>query len=405
MEVQILSPAPNLKDCKSMTYNPFFICVDRFDRAVIMLADGWCGRIVVFYGILWWEMAINKLPNIKIYKDRDSYRVKWWVEQTPYAIIFPNKLEATLAIAKIKLAMSGSQPWPPELLKKSSVQKFLKSHLISKSSDGQSIVEEYIEVITGEVTKGWVRFSKMCLDDLNKIGALQEITVSEAQKYISKIGQEQSISTRNKKLLIIKKFYNWAVATHFWPLNPFADIKKLRAVKINSDIHYLSRSEREVVLEKALTKKYGLAVWICLYTGMRRSEAFSLRWADINFETETIIAQSKGGATRTIPLAAPLFEKLQEYRKESGMVIESDSTFVDASRWLIDYLRAQCEPDINRKCIGWNPFRHTFCTLLAQSGVSLDKISMWAGHSPTICKRYYARFIPKDQRDTDIDRL
>ncbi len=72
----------------------------------------------------------------------------------------------------------------------------------------------------------------------------------------------------------------------------------------------------EVDLEKALTKKYGLAVWICLYTGMRRPEAFSLRWTDINFNTETIVAQSKGGATRTIPLTAPLLEKLQEHLKE-----------------------------------------------------------------------------------------
>jgi hypothetical protein len=55
--------------------------------------------------------------------------------------------------------------------------------------------------------------------------------------------------------------------------------------------------------------------------------------------------------------------------------------------------------------IGWNAFRHTFGSLLAQSGVSLDKICSWMGNTPEVCKRHYAQFVPRGGHDEDIDKL
>jgi hypothetical protein len=42
---------------------------------------------------------------------------------------------------------------------------------------------------------------------------------------------------------------------------------------------------------------------------------------------------------------------------------------------------------------------------LAQAGVSLDKISAWMGNTPAVCRNHYAQFVPRDQRDEEIDRL
>ena len=46
-----------------------------------------------------------------------------------------------------------------------------------------------------------------------------------------------------------------------------------------------------------------------------------------------------------------------------------------------------------------------FGSLLAQDGVSIDKISAWMGNTPEVCRRHYAQFVPRDRRDEDIDRL
>lgn len=54
--------------------------------------------------------------------------------------------------------------------------------------------------------------------------------------------------------------------------------------------------------------------------------------------------------------------------------------------------------------IGWNAFRHTFATLRAQAGVSLDKISSWMGNTPEVCRRHYTQFMPRDRHDEDIDK-
>lgn len=54
--------------------------------------------------------------------------------------------------------------------------------------------------------------------------------------------------------------------------------------------------------------------------------------------------------------------------------------------------------------IGWNAFRHTFATLRAQAGVTLDKISSWMGNTPDVCRRHYAQFQPRNVHDDEIDK-
>jgi len=68
-------------------------------------------------------------------------------------------------------------------------------------------------------------------------------------------------------------------------------------------------------------------------------------------------------------------------------------------------LRRKRLPYIPPERIGWNSSRHTFGSLLAQEGVSLDKISAWMGNSPEICRRHYAEFVPRDAHDEDIEKL
>jgi hypothetical protein len=68
-------------------------------------------------------------------------------------------------------------------------------------------------------------------------------------------------------------------------------------------------------------------------------------------------------------------------------------------------INAASENPIPEERIGWNSFRHTFGSLLAQAGVSLDKICSWMGNTPEVCRRHYAQFVPRGSRDDEIDRL
>lgn len=54
--------------------------------------------------------------------------------------------------------------------------------------------------------------------------------------------------------------------------------------------------------------------------------------------------------------------------------------------------------------IGWNAWRHTFATLRAQAGVTLDKIADWMGNTLTVCKKHYTQFMPRGAHEEDIDK-
>lgn len=287
--------------------------------------------------------------------------------------------------------------------KESAVVRYLGESPIQQCGD---IIDEFCAAIAGSITPDWLAFTRQYLRDMAAVKPLDTITPIDAQKYIAELSGRQATSTRNKKLVTIKKFYGWAVKYYRWPGNPFAGMKMTKIVRKNTEIKYLEKSEREAVLAAALKIPHGLAVWIVLYAGLRRNEVWRLLWEAIHWDSETVVAQSKRGASRTIPLAAPLLEQLKTHRKPSGLIFEPSGvpTCRDQARRVLEGLQKACS-DIPADCVGWNPFRHTFCSLLVQAGVSLDKVAMWAGHSVDICREHYARFAPKDRKDSDIEKL
>jgi len=110
-----------------------------------------------------------------------------------------------------------------------------------------------------------------------------------------------------------------------------------------------------------------------------------------------------------VPLAGRLSDRLDDERRNStndrvGPWSATEAEWRYQADILLDGLVARY-PDIPRERIRWNAYRHTFGSLLAQDGVSLDKISAWMGNSPAVCRRHYAEFVPRDRRDEDIDRL
>ena len=157
-------------------------------------------------------------------------------------------------------------------------------------------------------------------------------------------------------------------------------------------------------------EKDGIGVWLAFYTGMRRGEVHRCSWRDINWSTGRVVARrTKTGRRRVIPLASDLrgrLESVPEGRRKGRIVpwpAEKALWTYEAIR-LLERLAVRC-PDLGPELWGWNVFRHTFGTLLAQEGVSLDKISAWMGNSPAIARRHYVQFVPRGQADEEIEKL
>jgi integrase len=316
-------------------------------------------------------------------------------------------------------------------------------------SDPAAWLMDYEKEIMSDCDFAWARDSLTRLRNLETaMDGLGNVTPSNGSAYLAGIGAKRSTGTRNRALTAFNRFFKWAMRTGRTKINPFAGITALREER-RLDIVYCTVTEREAIIDMAKATGWPewLAVAIAFYAGMRREEISNLLWSDIRVgEGLIIVTKTKTKTSRTLPLASKLEEMLVAVPQSEriGYVVKSPegldrlwrlNTLIKViqkakqaqlmEEWKIqkpvpsrskqypgkkaEYLilkeKRKAELQTHLERIGWNPWRHTFGSLLAQAGVSLDKISAWMGNTPEVCRRHYAQFIPRDRRDGEIDKL
>jgi integrase len=130
---------------------------------------------------------------------------------------------------------------------------------------------------------------------------------------------------------------------------------------------------------------------LALFSGMRRSEIFRLRWDDVDFRRGFILIRGpKGGMDQTIPLPNAAREILEaRTRGESSYVFpgRGGKQRVDARKPLNEIKAAAELPEDFRPLHG---LRHVFASMLASSGeVDLYTLQRLLTHkSPMMTQRY-----------------
>jgi integrase len=137
---------------------------------------------------------------------------------------------------------------------------------------------------------------------------------------------------------------------------------------------------------------------IALGTGMRKGEQYGLRWGDIDFDRRVItLRDTKNGSSRTVPMIQDVYtafrslKKLGLERKDRAKdrpnSAPEDIVFGigDNKKWWEAALK-----EAKVKHFRWHDLRHTFCSRLAQAGVSLKVIQEAAGHKTIAMSARYA---------------
>ena len=131
---------------------------------------------------------------------------------------------------------------------------------------------------------------------------------------------------------------------------------------------------------------------LALYTGMRRSEIFKLKWADLDFERKFIsIRDPKGGSNQTIPMndAAEQVFKIMAPRVNNPYVFpgRKEGSHLTECRKSIDRIKKAANLPA-----GFRPLhglRHVFASMLASSGeVDLYVLQRLLTHKSPQMKRY-----------------
>jgi integrase len=166
-------------------------------------------------------------------------------------------------------------------------------------------------------------------------------------------------------------------------------------VENNGRMRSLSENE-ERALRKAMHGRYDLhipSLDIALNTGMRLTEQFSLKWDQVDLESEVPaikLDETKNGSSREIPInpaCAAAFNELAKVPHGKG-----DRVFQSSRGEPLNRPRAWFTKVVDEANLGdfrWHDLRHTFCSRLARAEVDVLTIAQLAGHkSLATTKRY-----------------
>lgn len=357
----------------------------------------------------------RKHPKPNLRKRGEQYELRWFWKGKLFEIRLGKikKSDAEVIRDATAVALAGASDFPEELKAEPALKRYLvlQAGIASESSD-TTLIHMYSNHLQAQNPESqWYSIVKYHLNRaLAKIGTLQNATTRELQTYLDTYAVELSGATSNRAHTALSGFYSYLrkMGHHPKTFKPLEDIAKKRETPPPDGIVIWEPSEVKKLLKAADKRRDGIAVWIAILAGLRRSEIARIRWEDIS-ETTITVQKSKTGKKRLVPLSALLAKKLEPLRKKSGKIVPWPDAYygwISAAKKMVEKYLPKDLSAIHKKHpekFGWNPFRHTFASRHAQNGLSLDIISAWLGDSPKVCKEHYARYVPAKFRDTRID--
>ncbi len=203
----------------------------------------------------------------------------------------------------------------------------------------------------------------------------KQITQHTVDQFILRRKDEVKRSTLNKDLRNLKAFINWCRENRY--LNGEIRIKLLK--EDERPVKSLNPAQIKKLL--LLSRRYPsmrMRILLALGTGLRRGDIESLRISDIDVSNRCVSTKSKktrkSMGSRPVPI--PVMEELKKY--VSGLNPEQEKIFNDNF--------SQCRWDTLRKVIGesdlhFHDLRKTFCSILAQRGISTAVTQKLLEHS------------------------
>lgn len=244
----------------------------------------------------------------------------------------------------------------------------------------------------------------------------QLCAVQRAQiiSYITRLKlQGRAAATIARKLAAIKAFYRFLVTENYLETDPSeaveAGTKGVHLPKV------LTEQEVKALLEAPdLSTAEGLrdrALLEMLYaTGMRVSEAVTVKIAGVNLALRYIIAFGKGSKERIVPLGSVAVEYLQRYLEEARNTFLAEGQTDPGILFLAlgghgltrqrvwEIIRQYGSLAGIRKKLSPHMLRHSFATHLLDNGADLRSVQEMLGHADISTTQIYTHLTNKRLR-------
>lgn len=212
-----------------------------------------------------------------------------------------------------------------------------------------------------------------------------------------------------------RQIYNHCIKNEIVPnqVNPIGSGKMKFPKLDNARLAFLTKEQANKLLE-ALSERYPrlyMLTIILLSTGARFSEVASLRWSDINFETNMIYFKAtKDGNARWIimtPLVQEIINKLRQEENKTGLVIPNTlGTQYEQmpKQWqdVVDEIIAGNSDADAKHRITTHSLRHTHASWLAIAGLDIMHIKEQLGHKTIEMTMRYSHLIPNRRHEATL---
>lgn len=227
----------------------------------------------------------------------------------------------------------------------------------------------------------------------NRAGHLLKVSrphLDAFARYLESRVPSYAPSTRARILSSLSSFYEYACEAGVLRVNPAAHVKRPKLANYSPRLG-LNLDTAPKVIEAAhrLTAEHRALVALCLFAGLRVSEALSVEGRDIRQEAGHTVLEvtSKGGARDIVPLSAPalrLLSEVLEARGSEGKLLAGVDRF--RAYRMVEALGR--EAGLGRK-LSPHDLRHGAATCAREAGVGLEEVRDLLRHaSVTTTQRY-----------------
>lgn len=233
-------------------------------------------------------------------------------------------------------------------------------------------------------------YKKPLEDIIEEFGVLNidKIKASEVKSFITKLTKKGfAKQTIKLRLIVMNQVFNYAIENDVLVFNFINSIKLPKNLPVSTRSPLSSDDERKVRESKDVYANF------LLNTGVRRNEALAVKWENIDFENKRILIDGSilwinnkaylettktNSGVRYAPLLAELEQLLLPIKKSSGFIFNADGLPLTRSQSTKMWRRYRETYDIKGTI---HQFRHSFITLMYNSGIDVKSAQGIAGHS------------------------
>jgi site-specific recombinase XerD len=233
---------------------------------------------------------------------------------------------------------------------------------------------------------------------LPKFGDLraEDITKQEIVRWLTEQAKVRNwkASSRNRWEAALSLIFRVGIDNDKITTNPASRIR--RKTENNHRVRLLSNEEENALRATITEPRLLAALEISIYTGMRQSEQYTLRWSQVDLDKRLVfLPKTKNGKPRYVPMndtVVAAFQSLKEQgRAQSAPVFpgRNGEAAQGARGWFKDAVSRAGLVDYS-----WHCNRHTFASRLVMAGVDLRTVGELLGHRTAQMRMRYAHLAP-----------